>query len=1012
LAIRSAMKTTTLTSRELWLASVSVVFVVLLVVTISYRSAVVFRESAESAQHSREVLEALYNVRLDVGNIESSYRGFILTGDDTYLDSYRASIPSVTRDEASVRDLTLDNRVQQRQLPALEGLTLLAIQLADAEVDLRRTKGFEAAANAARTGPDTRIVEEARGVIREMQSEETRLLVLRNADTERRSRQNNAVLILGTVLGVFIVAFVGWRVQHENFKRGIAEKALQDSQEQYRMLLDGVQEYAIFMLDAQGRIVTWNAGADRMYGYGGEDIAGQNFARFFPAKDIERGRLDRILQMAEVTGRHEERGIRVRKDGAQFMANAIFTALRDAAGNLRGFSVISHDLSESKESAAKYRGLLEAAPDAMVVVNQGGEIVLVNVHAEKQFGYRRDELLGQQVQNIIPEGFAERLLVDGRRSTADALAQRIGTGIELSGRRKDGTEFPIEIMLSPLESAEGILVTAAIRDIGVRRATEQHLAQMEARYRGLLEAAPDAMVVVNRAGEIVLLNVQAEKQFGYPRDELLGQQVENIIPEGFAERLLADGRRSTAEALAQRIGTGIELSGRRKDGIEFPIEIMLSPLDSAEGTLVTAAIRDITDRRLIERQLAQAQKMEALGNLTGGMAHDFNNGLGVIIGNLDLLGRLLKADGNALQLCNEAHDGAVRCADLIQRLLAFARQQPLSPKRTDVNALVDSIAVLLGRTLGEDITLTLSLCTELSPVVVDPAQLEAALTNLANNARDAMPRGGRLTIATKAVEFDEQYAATRPDVLPGAYVMIEVSDTGTGIAPDVVGRIFEPFFTTKPPGAGSGLGLSMAFGFARQSGGHLAVYSEPGHGSTFRIYLPYAYVGNMQAAAPADQRPVLGGDETVLLVEDNPQLRQIAKRQLTQLGYRVRDAEHAAAALVILSSKAQVDLLFTDVVMPGTLDGLELAQQARRMRPGIKVLLASGFPRVRTGDHRMANNPFPLLTKPYPRDELARMVREVLDRLDEQPSIVAARPIAGVPERMHDRDRMVATATG
>ncbi len=268
---------------------------------------------------------------------------------------------------------------------------------------------------------------------------------------------------------------------------------------------------------------------------------------------------------------------------------------------------LNPSISESNESGAKYRGLLEAAPDAMVVVKPAGEIVLVNVQAENQFGYHRDELIGKRVKSIIPEGFAERLIADGTRSAAEALAQQIGMGIELTGRRKDGSEFPIEIMLSPLESAEGILVTAAIRDISVRKAAEIHLAQMEGRYRGLLEAAPDAMVVVNASGEIVLLNVQAENQFGYRRDELVGQKVKNIIPEGFAERLIADGTRSAAEALAQQIGMGIELVARRKDGSEFPIEIMLSPLESAEGILVTAAIRDISVRKDAETHLAQME---------------------------------------------------------------------------------------------------------------------------------------------------------------------------------------------------------------------------------------------------------------------------------------------------------------------------------------------------------------------------------------------------------------------
>ncbi len=307
---------------------------------------------------------------------------------------------------------------------------------------------------------------EYRDVIREMQDEELRLLVLRDADAERRLIQTKIVLILGTALGILIAIGAGWSALRDHAARTVAEDAMREGEGRFRTL-----------------------------------------------------------------------------------ANSI-----------------------SQESGAKYRGLLEAAPDAMVVVNEGGEIVLLNLQAEKQFGYHRDELVGQKVKNIIPEGFAERLVADETRTAAEALAQQIGTGIELTGKRKDGSEFPIEIMLSPLDSAEGMLVTAAIRDISVRKAAEKHLAQMEGRYRGLLEAAPDAMVVVNQGGEIVLLNVQAENQFGYSRDELLGQKVKNIIPEGFAERLIADGTRTAAEALAQQIGTGIELIAKRKDGSEFPIE--------------------------------------------------------------------------------------------------------------------------------------------------------------------------------------------------------------------------------------------------------------------------------------------------------------------------------------------------------------------------------------------------------------------------------------------------------
>jgi len=436
---------------------------------------------------------------------------------------------------------------------------------------------------------------------------ELRLLALRETSAAHDLRQTKIILIAGMVLGLLVTAVAGWNVSRDNSRRQFAEKAAQEGERKYRMLIEGIKDHAIIMLGPRGEIRSWNAGAERMLGFTFEEIFGQQFSRLFLADDIERGRPEEILRIAVASGKYEEQGMRIRRDGTFCLMRATFTASHDSAGNLCGFSVIGRDLTESNESSAKYRGLMEAAPDAMVVVNQGGEIVLLNVQAEKQFGYPRDELLGQKVTNIIPRGFAERLIADDLRSSEDARAQQIGTGVELNARRRDGSEFPIEIMLSPLESAEGILVTAAIRDISIRRATEKHLHQMESRYRGLLEAAPDAMVVVNQGGEIVLLNVQAEKQFGYRRDELLGQKVKNIIPEGFAERLIADDLRSDEDALAQQIGTGIELNARRKDGSEFPIEIMLSPLESAEGMLITAAIRDISVRRAAEKHLGQME---------------------------------------------------------------------------------------------------------------------------------------------------------------------------------------------------------------------------------------------------------------------------------------------------------------------------------------------------------------------------------------------------------------------
>ncbi len=601
------MKTKSVMRGKLQLAFGSAILALLAVGAIALRTAAVASESDRWVRHTHEVLENLADLLSSMQNLESSARGFVLTGRESYLESYRASVVHSQMQVTLVRNLTLDNPAQQRQIPILEDLAAQKIQLAERVIAVRRAEGLQPAVDAILNGGGQRVMEAYRKVIRKMQEEESRLLVLRDADAERRLSQTKSVLILGTLLGVLIAASAGWSAHRDGLARGLTEAALRDSEDKYTRLIQGVQDYAILMLGPQGEIRSWNPGAERMTGYKFEEVAGQNFSRFFSPEEVKRGKPEEILRMAAAGDSYEEEGMRLRKNGARFLVRTTYTPSRDVAGALRGFSVISRDLSQGAESDAKYRGLLEAAPDAMVVVNQSGEIVLLNVQAEKQFGYSRDELVGQKVKNIIPEGFAERLIADGTRTAADALAQQIGTGIELIARRKNGTEFPIEIMLSPLESAEGTLITAAIRDISVRRAAEKHLGQMEGRYRGLLEAAPDAMVVVNQTGEIVLLNVQAEKQFGYSRDELVGQKVKNIIPEGFAERLIADGTRSAADALAQQIGTGIELIAQRKNGSEFPIEIMLSPLESAEGTLVTAAIRDISVRRAAEKHLAQME---------------------------------------------------------------------------------------------------------------------------------------------------------------------------------------------------------------------------------------------------------------------------------------------------------------------------------------------------------------------------------------------------------------------
>jgi len=823
-----------LANRAVQLAFAAAVAILLIVGGFAYRSIVVSSESGHWVQHTHDVLENLQELQFAMETISSSVRGYLLTGDETHLDRYRAARSSLEQHKGAIRELTTDNPLQQDRILVLEKLAAARFESVDEAIKLRGNQEFDTASEAIPAGPGLQTTVEYRAIVRQMQDEERRLLVLRDADVKQSVGRTKITLIFAIALGLLITVAAGWSVQRDNARREKAELGLQESERKYRMLIDGVRDYAILMLGPLGEIRSWNPGAERMSGCTYEEVAGQNYSRFFTENEIKLGRPQEILRLAAASGEFEEQGTRVRKDGTRYQVRTTFTASRDPSGNLRGFSVISRDLSESKESEVKYRGLLEAAPDAMVVVNQGGDIVLVNLQAEKQFGYRRDELLGQKVTNIIPIGFAERLIADDLRSAEDASAQQIETGIELIAQRKDGSEFPIEIMLSPLQSAEGTLVTAAIRNISVRKAAETHLSQMEGRYRGLLEAAPDAMVVVNQSGEIVLLNVQAEKQFGYRRDELLGQKVTNIIPIGFAERLIADDLRSAEDASAQQIGTGIELIAQRKDGSEFPIEIMLSPLRNAEGTLVTAAIRDISVRKkaavvLLQKVDELNRSNEELGQFAYIASHDLQEPLRMVASYTQLLSRRYKGklDTDADEFIAFAVDGASRMQRLIQDLLAYSR---VGSKGKDLletsseGALQQALVNLRGAIEEGGALVTHD---PLPAVFADEMQLVQLFQNLVGNAikYQKKPRVPRIHIS--AVKNG------------GKKWDFSIKDNGLGIDPQYFERIFGMFqrLHKRDEFAGTGIGLAICKKIVERHGGNISVESEPGQGSTFHFAL-------------------------------------------------------------------------------------------------------------------------------------------------------------------------------
>ncbi|TXC74396.1 PAS domain S-box protein [Sphingorhabdus soli] len=646
---------------------------------------------------------------------------------------------------------------------------------------------------------------------------------------------------------------------------------------------------------------------------------------------------------------------------------------------------------------------------------------LVNRGARENLGFSMDELRERTPWDIKPE-FSQDEFLEFIQPLVTGAKNRLD--FETVHERKDGSLYDVVVRLQLIRSDGEAVFFAAIEDTSERKAIERSLREVTVRLDAILGNTTMAVFMLDDQQHCAFMNKAAEQLSGYSLAETRGRPLHDVLHHTYPDgRPFPIAECAIDRAFPENNQTQGEEVFVHKDGSFYPVAFTASPMKDGTGQTVgtvieareiseelkvRAALEDFNERlklrveeeiekrELLQGQLVQSQKMEAVGQLTGGVAHDFNNLLQVIGGNLQLLQRELPEDDLKQQArVTNALSGVARGAKLAAQLLAFGRKQPLEPRPIDAGRMIREMDDMLRRTLGEAIDIETVISGGLWNCLADQAQLENVILNLAINSRDAMESRGKLTIEAGNASLDDDYAGEHHDVSAGQYVMLAVTDTGKGIAPDDLEKVFEPFFTTKPPGEGTGLGLSMVYGFVKQSGGHIKFYSELGQGTTIRVYLPRTREEEVVAARDASG-DTPGGDEVVLVVEDDGAVRQTTVELLGNLGYSVLEASNADNGMAIVDSGMKIDLLFTDVVMPGTLASPDLARQAKARLPDLAVLFTSGYTQNAIVHAGRLDDGVELISKPFTRERLARKIRQVLDARDLRPVPAAARSSAGI----------------
>ena len=809
------------------------------------------------------------------------------------------------------------------------------------------------------------------------------------------------------------------RLEQEVGERRRMEAALRANEQSLATTLDSIGD-AVIATDTEGFVTRMNPVAEHLTGWQLAVARGKKLEEVFrivneATREESYNPVRRVLAEGKIVGLANHTVLVARNGDERPIADSA-APIRDAQGAIHGVVLVFRDQSDERtaervlrESEATKGAILHAALDCIVAADQSGSITEFNPAAERTFGYARGDIVGKPLTQLIPLRFRPGHLEGLDRYLKTGVGPVLGKRVEISALHADGTEFPVELAVIPTRSQQALFFTAYLRDITERQRAAQALQASEARFKHLADSGIIGIVISDTLGNIHEANDAFLEIVGFSREELASGNVR------WAELTPPEWQAADAAALEELRQTGVSAPREKeyvcRDGARKPVLVGVTMLEAprciafvldltsqrrAEQARVRAlatAKRESVDRvkaeqalRQTEEQLRQSQKMEAIGLLAGGVAHDFNNLLSVVLGYAEMLIDDLRSGDPIRDDLVQIRDAAARASELTQQLLAFGRRQVLAPQVVNLNAAITGLTRMLARLIGEDIELAVLLAPELGAVFVDPSQMEQVLLNLVVNARDAMPRGGKLTIETADIEVDEPYAAEHLDVVAGRYVMLTVSDTGVGMDRATQARAFEPFFTTKEKGKGTGLGLATVYGIVKQSGGTIWLYSEPGEGTVVKVYLPFSDArAELSSRMSRPARPKQG-HETILLVEDDAQVRALAFAILRRDGYHVLIAASGADALLICERFAgTIDLLLTDVVMP-QMSGRELWERLKALRPATKVLFMSGYTDDAVVRHGVLSSGLAFVQKPLTPSALLGKLRQALgDAVTDEP---------------------------